>query len=236
MAKPVLQLLLRFHLQCFEQRLQGPIALGPERAEHIGNKDAAGFQPHIVILTASLRNKLARNAVGVGGMRDFVERGPVRAARIERIEDHVAALGPVVVRDELAAGVVDQSGLAARLDAVEHLAQDRGLAAAGRAEKGKVPRLDPARHRHRADASAPAPASACTRAASAAAPTTSVPPKHAVAERCDALPAHRAPDTPGDNKPGKKPSNAPTASVLSTRSYCCTHKGSDATVLARNVA
>ena len=76
-------------------------------------------------------------------MRDLREWRPIGRPRIERIEDHIAALGPVIMRDELAAGVIDQGRFAPRLDLVEHLAQHRGLAAPGCAQNGKVAAFEP---------------------------------------------------------------------------------------------
>jgi hypothetical protein len=75
-------------------------------------------------------------------MGDLVKRRPEGAAGIEGIEDDVAALGPVIMGDELAAGVIDQRRFAARLDAVEHLAQRGGLATAGGAQHREMARLD----------------------------------------------------------------------------------------------
>ena len=100
-------------------------------------------------MLAGLGDELVGDAVGVGGMGDLGEGRPKGAAGIERIEDDVAALGPVIMRDELAAGVIDQRGFAARLDPVEQLAQGGGLAAAGRADHRHVPGFQPRRDRHR---------------------------------------------------------------------------------------
>ena len=151
MPQPGLQLLLAFDLQGIEQGLETAVLLSPERAHHIGDQNAARLEPDIVILAAGFRNDLTRNPVGIGRVRDLVEGGPESAARIEGIEDDVAARGVVIVRDKLARCVVDQRGFAARFDAIEHLAQHRGLAAAGGTKEGKVPGLDPRRNRDRAD-------------------------------------------------------------------------------------
>src|SRR3546814_1885814 len=56
------------------------------------------------------------------------------------------------MRDELAAGVIDQGGFAPRFDPVEHLAQGGGLAAAGRADHRHVPGFEPAGNRNSANA------------------------------------------------------------------------------------
>src|SRR3546814_4175881 len=77
---------------------------------------------------------MVRDPGGVGGMCDLGKGRPEGAPVIERIEDDVAARRIIIVRDELAAGVIDQGGFAPRLDPVEQLAQGRGLAAAGRAD------------------------------------------------------------------------------------------------------
>ena len=73
-AQPEFQLLGVFGLQCVEQCFETAIALRPQSAEHVGNKDTACLQPDIVIAAAGLRYQLMRNPVGVGGMRDFFER------------------------------------------------------------------------------------------------------------------------------------------------------------------
>src|SRR3546814_3058512 len=78
-------------------------------------------------MLARFGDELMRDASGVGGMGDLGERRPIGAAGIERIEDDVAASGPVVVRDELAAGVIDQCGFAARLRSEEHTSELQSL-------------------------------------------------------------------------------------------------------------
>src|SRR3546814_5231746 len=67
------------------------------------------------------------------------------------MEDDIAALGPVVVRDELAARVIDQSRFTARLDAIEHLPEHGGLAAARRPDHRHVASLESGGDRNRAD-------------------------------------------------------------------------------------
>ena len=83
-AEPALQLLGVLGLQRVEQCLQAAPPLGPQGTKHVGDKDAAGFQPHVVIATARLRNQLMCDSVGIGGMSDLVERRPIRATCIER--------------------------------------------------------------------------------------------------------------------------------------------------------
>jgi hypothetical protein len=127
-----------------EQSGQGGVAFAPERPDHVSDKDAAGVEPHVAVILPGLGDELAGDAVGVGGVGNLGEGRPVGAPGIERVQDHVAALGLVVMRDELAAGVIDQGGFAPRFDPVEHLAQGGGLAAAGRADHRHVPGFEPA--------------------------------------------------------------------------------------------
>ena len=115
----------------------------PQRAKHVGDKDAAGFQPDIAVVLTGLGDKLVRDAVGIGGVSDFIERRPERAAGIEWIQDDVAALGLIIMRDELAAGIIDQGGFAPRLNAIKYLAKRSGLAAAGGADHCHMPGLKP---------------------------------------------------------------------------------------------
>ena len=81
-----------------------------------------------------LGDELTRDTVGVGGMVDFGEGRPEGAAGIERVQNDVAAFRAVIMGDELAAGVIDQRGVAQRLDAVEQLTQRCRLARPGRAD------------------------------------------------------------------------------------------------------
>src|SRR3546814_12736185 len=67
------------------------------------------------------------------------------------MEDDIAALGPVVVRDELAARVIDQSRFTARLDAIEHLPEHGGLAAARRPDHRHVASLESGGDRNRTE-------------------------------------------------------------------------------------
>ena len=153
-GQPDLHFLLGLGLQGIEQVGEAGLALRVQDPQHIGDEDAAGFQPDIVIALAGFGNELAGDAVGIGGVRDLREWRPVCRARIERIEDHVAAFGPVIVRDEFAAGVIDQRRFAARLDLVEHLAQHRGLARSGRPGNREVAAFEPWRNADRGDAQA----------------------------------------------------------------------------------
>ena len=85
-------------LQRFEQVGQRAFLLFPQFPDHVGNEDAARFQPDVIVLLPGLGDELLRDAIGVGGMRDLGEWRPIDRAGIERIEDDVAALGPEVSR------------------------------------------------------------------------------------------------------------------------------------------
>jgi hypothetical protein len=53
---------------------------------------------------------------------------------VEGVQDHIAAFGAIIMRNKLAAGITDQSRLAARFELVEQLAHHCGLARARGAE------------------------------------------------------------------------------------------------------
>ena len=142
--EPGLELVLVHLLQRLEQVGQRAFLLFPEFPDHVGDEDAAGLQPDILVLITGLGDELLRDAIGVGGVGDLGEGRPIDAAGIERIEDDVAALGPEVMGDELSAGVIDQRGFAARRDPVEQLAQHRRLAAARRSDQRNVPGFEAA--------------------------------------------------------------------------------------------
>src|SRR3546814_11522711 len=82
-----------------EQIGQCTFALAPQRADHVRDEDAARLQPHVAVMLAGLGDKLLRDAVGVRRMGDLGEGCPDRAARIERIENDVAAPG-ILIRSE----------------------------------------------------------------------------------------------------------------------------------------
>ena len=107
-------------------------------SQDVRHEDSGRLQPDVLLGGAGRGDELPRDVVGVGRVLDFVERRPESAAGVERIEDDVAPLRPVVVGDKLAAGVVDDGGVAARLDRVEHLTQGCGLARAGRTDERQV--------------------------------------------------------------------------------------------------
>jgi hypothetical protein len=52
--QPLFELVLALDLQGLQQGFEPTIALGPERAEHIGDQDAAGLQPDVIVLAAGV--------------------------------------------------------------------------------------------------------------------------------------------------------------------------------------
>ena len=142
--QPALEVVLVERLQCFEKIEEGASFLFPQFADHVGDEDAAGFKPDVLGLVTGLGDELVRDAIGVGGVRDLGEGRPIGAAGIERVENDVAALGAVIMGNELAAGIIDQRRFAARRDPVKQLAQHRRLAAAGRADHRHVPGFEAA--------------------------------------------------------------------------------------------
>ena len=65
---------------------------------------------------------------GFGFVPPLVARAPKRAARIERIEHDVAAVGPVELARVFQGGVVHDRGLPASLELGEDLPNEGGLA------------------------------------------------------------------------------------------------------------
>ena len=72
----------------------------------------------------------------------LIARRPVRTPRVERIQDDIAALGRVELRRVFERRVVDDGGLAARLELRQQLADQRGLPGARVAHDEDVARLD----------------------------------------------------------------------------------------------
>src|SRR3546814_4228029 len=90
-CQPRFQVILDPVLQGVQQSGQGRVAFAPKRPDHVGDKDAAGIEPHVAFMLPRLGNELAGYPVGVGGVSDLGEGRPIGAAGIERIEDHVTA-------------------------------------------------------------------------------------------------------------------------------------------------
>src|SRR5581483_1642581 len=72
-----------------------------------------------------------RQSLRLGASAEFFCGPPVRAALIERIQDHIAVLRVVKAFDELPCGVVDDRGIAAMFYLPKNLEHDHSLARSG---------------------------------------------------------------------------------------------------------
>ena len=89
-----------------------------------------------------------RNPVRISGMGYLVKWRPIGTAFVKGIENDIAAFGVIIMRNKFTTGVINQCGIAALFNPVEHLAQYRGLTATGGPDHGEVPGFASIRHRH----------------------------------------------------------------------------------------
>src|SRR6185437_4221574 len=99
---------------------QGPVT------QQMG-KDFAGAFDKERVLVVVLRKQRFRNRGGFGRMQQFVARTPEWHSLIQWIQDHVAALGMVELRDIFERGIVDDGAFATVADLQEYLSNQSGF-------------------------------------------------------------------------------------------------------------
>src|SRR5882672_7366576 len=87
-----------------------------------------------------------RKSLRLGTAAELLCRSPIRATLIERIQDHVAVFRVVKAFDELARGVVDDSGIATMFYLPKNLEHDHSLARSGISDDLHVLGLRPLRY------------------------------------------------------------------------------------------
>ena len=89
-----------------------------------------------------------RNGLRFGPSAKLLGRSPIGAARVQRIENDVAAITVVEPLHELAGRVVDDGRMAAALNLPEHLHDEGRLASPGVAHELDVLAFGPLRNPH----------------------------------------------------------------------------------------
>jgi len=101
------------------------------------------------VLVSAIGKERRRQRERFGLVAQFIAWAPVRRARVDRIEDHVTALGRVELRCVFERRVVHDRRVAPVLELPEKLSDQRRLAGAGVAHDQQMARLDRARNAER---------------------------------------------------------------------------------------
>ena len=89
------------------------------------------FSEELALLVRGRLVQRGGNGLGFGAAAQLFRWSPIGAARVERIEDDVAAFGIVEPLHELAGRIIDDGRMASLLDLHEKLHDEPGLARAG---------------------------------------------------------------------------------------------------------